>query len=96
MRATVARRFVRWRVFDLKGVLVLSAALMAAGCGALSEDGEAAEVSQPMSDRAQCDARAPRRTFVSKDREECQVMLFVCARGESAFFDACGCGCARP
>lgn len=74
-------------MFDLRGVLTLLTALGAAGCGALTEEGDAAEVSQPV---------AAQRRYVSEDRKECQVVFFVCARGESPFFDACGCGCSRP
>ncbi|WP_426750025.1 hypothetical protein [Myxococcus sp. Y35] len=81
-------------MFDLKGVLALYTALFAAGCGALSGEGDAAEASQPMEDRTACDAQAARRRYVSKDRSECQAVFFVCARGESPFFDACGCGCS--
>ncbi|ABF92497.1 putative lipoprotein [Myxococcus xanthus DK 1622] len=83
-------------MFDLRGVLTLLTALGAAGCGALTEEGDAAEVSQPVADRAACDAQAAQRRYVSEDRKECQVVFFVCARGESPFFDACGCGCSRP
>lgn len=83
-------------MFDLRGVLTLLTALGAAGCGALSEEGDAAEASQARADRASCEARASHRRSVSRDRQECQVLFFVCARGESPYFDACGCGCARP
>ncbi len=81
-------------MFQLKGVLALFPALLAAGCGSLSDEGEAAEVSQPVADRAKCDAQASRRRFVSRDKQECQAVFFVCARGESPFFDSCGCGCS--
>jgi hypothetical protein len=34
----------------------------------------------------------PRRSYVSRDPDQCAAIRFFCAEGE-AFFDRCGCGC---
>lgn len=40
-----------------------------------------------------CDDGDPRRKWVSRDVNQCRLMLYVCADGLKPFTNACGCGC---
>jgi hypothetical protein len=61
------------------------------GCNAEWHDPTGALVCAP---EDSCDV--PGRTYVSRDPEQCATIRFVCAEGQSAFFDDCGCGCVEP
>lgn len=42
-----------------------------------------------------CQERPAKRRYVSHDREECAVAVFVCRLGEKPFFEEHGCGCEK-
>ncbi|GEN12696.1 hypothetical protein SAMN05443572_11171 [Myxococcus fulvus] len=77
-----------------RSTLALLAAVLGVGCSA----GEGASETSPTlvaeDSRARCGEGTDRRS-ISTDPTDCRHMLFVCAPGETPFFDACGCGCER-
>ena len=77
--------------------LAVLAAVLSTGCGALSPEGEAQGPRTLVAgdSRHRC-ASGPGRRSISTDPKSCKLTLFVCAPGETPFFDACGCGCERP
>lgn len=40
-----------------------------------------------------CDYSDPSKHYVGTSTEECSLIRFICAEGQSYFSDACGCGC---
>jgi len=40
-----------------------------------------------------CNYGDPKKNWVSKDPNQCMVIRFVCAEGQSYFANECGCGC---
>jgi hypothetical protein len=40
-----------------------------------------------------CNYGANDKTWVSKDADQCALILFLCQEGEQPFFNECGCGC---
>ena len=65
--------------------------LGAAGEGLdLSRDGKSWFAYEPA---VVCDYAAPNKRYVGESREQCMVIRYACAVGESFFSDACGCGC---
>ncbi|MCP3065360.1 hypothetical protein LXT21_41975 [Myxococcus sp. K38C18041901] len=79
----------------IRSTLVLLVALLGGGCSAGEGASEAPPTLVAEESHARCGAGADRRS-ISKDPTDCRHMLFVCAPGETPFFDACGCGCQRP
>lgn len=43
--------------------------------------------------RTRCDYNDPTKSYVSRDADQCATIRFICAEGQQAFFDDCGCGC---
>ncbi|MFY1824364.1 hypothetical protein ACN47A_00445 [Myxococcus fulvus] len=78
-----------------RSTLALLAALLGVGCSAGEGASESPLTLVAEESHARCGEGADRRS-ISKDPTDCRHMLFVCAPGETPFFDACGCGCERP
>ncbi|MCP3104827.1 hypothetical protein LZ198_38775 [Myxococcus sp. K15C18031901] len=75
--------------------LAVFAAVLATGCGVFSgEESTGARTLVAEDARPRCASGAGRRS-ISTDPKSCKLTLFVCAPGETPFFDACGCGCER-
>ncbi|MBZ4400543.1 hypothetical protein OWM54_09055 [Myxococcus sp. MISCRS1] len=77
-----------------RSALALLAAVFGVGCSAGEGSSEMPRTLVAEESHARCGASADRRSL-SKDPTDCRHMLFVCAPGETPFFDACGCGCER-
>lgn len=42
---------------------------------------------------SKCNYGDPNKSWVSKDATQCMVIKFMCAEGQTPFFNECGCGC---
>lgn len=42
---------------------------------------------------SKCNYGDPSKSWVSKDANECMLVKFMCAEGQTPFFNECGCGC---
>ncbi len=61
--------------------------------GEASAEEAPAEESTFQTARKACRYNDPSQTYVSRDPQECQFLLFACAEGSTPFFNECGCGC---
>lgn len=63
------------------------------GCNARWYDDAGARVCTPA---PMCDPADPARRYAARSREACKAVRFACDRGQTMFFDDCGCGCELP
>ncbi|WP_371823608.1 hypothetical protein [Myxococcus sp. CA056] len=77
----------------------LLALMMGMGCSPASGDGDGDAPESPTlvaaGAHSRCSPGGSGRRSISKDPKGCRQIMFVCAPGETPFFDACGCGCER-